>query len=92
MRYDFFKPVRNSNIVMAGGPPKTEQLRAIYEKKYWTIINNGLLKKSKKLFQNDDDLMQEVNAIKAAIQTYGPQSDQIAEIRVNTNPKTRGIC
>lgn len=73
MRYDFFKTMKNSKIVESGGPSKTDQLRAIYEGKYWTVFNSELLEKCKKRFQDDERLLHEINAIKAAIQTYGPK-------------------
>ena|SRR3990167_1177717 len=91
VRYDFFKTTEDSNIVKSGGPSKTEQLRAIYEGKYWTVLDpKKLLKKCKERFQNDKDLLYEANAIKAAIQTYGPKSNLIPEMKKNTNPKTKG--
>ncbi|PIZ04259.1 MAG: hypothetical protein COY58_05290 [Gammaproteobacteria bacterium CG_4_10_14_0_8_um_filter_38_16] len=85
MRSDFFKKKKSSKIVESGGPSKVDQLSAMSESRYWTVLNSSLLRDA----NGDDHLISRVNALKAALQTYGPTSDQLPNFRHNTG-KAKG--
>jgi len=70
---------KNSRIVDAGGPSPEDQLSAMVNDEYWTILNSSLLRGVGK----DKNLVPRVNALKHAIQTYGPKSDKLPDFRHN---------
>ena len=74
-----FKKSKVSQKINANGPAYPDQILAMAQGNYWTILNTGLLKLSK----NNKDLCNRVNALKAALQTYGPNSTQLPDLRQN---------
>lgn len=46
---------------------------------YWTVLNTSILR----LSANNKDLCHRVNALKHALQTYGPQSGNLPDLRHN---------
>lgn len=79
MTIPFFKKTNISNIVKAKGPSPEDQLWAMANDKYWTILNSPLLQKS----AGDLKLVARVNALKNALQTYGPTSENLPDFRNN---------
>ena len=77
---------KNSRIVDAGGPSPEDQLSAMVNDEYWTILNSSLLRGVGK----DKNLVPRVNALKHAIQTYGPKSDKLPDFRHNKG-KAQGL-
>src|SRR3989338_8657517 len=76
----FFKR-KISGVVNAGGPSAEEQLLAMGEDRYWTVLNTFVLQDQ---VGNDLQLTLKVNALKFALQTYGPVSEKLpVEIRPN---------
>jgi hypothetical protein len=53
---------------------------------YWTVLNTSILG----LCSNDKDLCHRVNALKHALQTYGPQSEKLPDLRQNKG-KPKGL-
>lgn len=81
-RYSFFKKDSTnevSHIVNAGGPSAHEQLWAMVNGDYWVVLNTNLLKDCPK----KSDLCYRANALKIALQTYGPASTKLPDVRVN---------
>ena len=77
----FFNKQRNqrSSAVLAGAPTPTEQLMAINNNEYWTILNSRILR-----FHTQDPLLRlRVNAFKQALQTFGPTGNQLPDFRTN---------
>ena len=74
-----FKKAITSNIVIAGGPSANEQLSAMVSGEYWTVLNTSILLTC----VNDKDLCHRVNALKHALQTYGPESIHLPDLRPN---------
>lgn len=68
-----------SNIVNAKGPNAKDQLYSLVSGQYWTVLNTSALK----ICSNDKDLCHRVNALKHAIQTYGPDSKELPDLRQN---------
>ena len=65
---------------MAGGPPSDEQLLALANNKYWMVLNSDLLEGSR---VRDRQLCNKVNALKHALQTYGPNHPCLPDVRPN---------
>lgn len=86
MRVTFFEKSKSSHIVKAGGPSKAEQLSSMVNDTYWTVLNASLLQEA----ATDDDLLYRVNALKAALQTYGPISLKLPDFRHNTKGSAKG--
>jgi len=86
MRVTFFEKSKSSNIVKAGGPSKAEQLSSMINNAYWTVLNASLLQRA----AADKDLLYRVNALKAALQTYGPTSSKLPDFRHNTKGSAKG--
>ena len=78
-----FKKAKNSTKIEANGPEYSEQLLAMVKGTYWTVLNSSLLSACR----NDDDLCNRVNALKAALQTYGPNSRLLPDLRQNEGTK-----
>ena len=74
-----FKKPKVSEKIMANGPAYSDQLLAMVQGTYWTVLNSSLLNAC----GNDKDLCNRVNALKAALQTYGPTSTQLPDLRSN---------
>ena len=70
---------KKSRIVDALGPSADEQFSALINDKYWTILNSSILKSA----AVDEDLVVRVSALKHALQTYGPQSEKLPDLRAN---------
>lgn len=81
----FFKKSKCSGIVEQGGPDAGQQLEAMAQGKYWIVLNTHLLVTN----SHDERLCVSANAIKAALQTYGPVSNKLPDFRHNTG-KARG--
>tara|TARA_R110002072_G_scaffold193429_1_gene350667 strand:- start:739 stop:1266 length:528 start_codon:yes stop_codon:yes gene_type:complete len=62
-----------------GGPSAKEQIQSISENKNWIILNSSLLKSS----AYDKKLNHRVNALKHALQTFGPASTRLPDLRNN---------
>src|SRR3990167_1109941 len=79
-----FKKMKTSNKVKAKGPSPEDQLLAMAEDRYWTIVfadpeHPTLFEK----FQEDDIFYDRLNAFKNALQTYGPISKNLPDFRHN---------
>lgn len=77
----FFTKKTISNKVLAGGPPADEQLLAIANNKYWMVLNSDLLNDKR---AKNGLLCDKANALKHALQTYGPNNDNLPDVRPNT--------
>ena len=73
----FFK--KNSLKCIAGGPSHEEQITAILQDNYWTVLNSVLLE----LPITDEILNNRANALKHSLQTYGPNSKSLPDLRQN---------
>lgn len=80
---DFFKKKNVSSIVLAGGPTPGEQLLAMAENRYWTVLNASFLTQCNR---GDSTFMYRTNAFKSALQTYGP----IAKDKLPSCPPNKG--
>ena len=86
MKIEFFQKTKVSNKVNAGGPSPMEQLSALANDTYWTVLNTSFLRFS----SNDTVLSDRANAFKHALQTYGLSSTQLPDtLRPNKN-KAKG--
>lgn len=74
-----FQKSRTSNIVNARGPNAKDQLYSLVSGKYWTVLNTSMLR----ICSTDKDLCHRVNAIKHALQTYGPEAKELPDLRQN---------
>lgn len=74
-----FEKSKPSNMVISRGPEYKDQIMAIANDEYRTILNTSLLRKSSK----DIELNHRVNALKCALQTYGPSSNKLPDLRQN---------
>ena len=74
-----FKKTKSSHLVESGGPEYRDQIMAMANNTYWTILNTSLLRQS----SNNTKLNHRVNALKCALQTYGPNSDKLPDLRQN---------
>ena len=77
---------KNSRIVNERGPSPHDQLSSMANDEYWTVLNSSLLSGIGK----DRCLVPRVNALKHAIQTYGPKSDKLPDFRHNKG-KAQGV-
>jgi len=85
MTNTFFKKQKASNKENEKGPPYQEQLMALANKTYWTVLNTHHL-----IFKtNDEKLSDRANALKHALQTYGPSSKSLPDLR-NNEGKAKG--
>lgn len=75
----FFKKSTMSNIVKAGGPSSSEQLLAMANGDYWTVLNTDFLS----ICQKGTTLCTNANAFKHALQTYGPTHKSLPDLRMN---------
>lgn len=80
LKNKFFSKTTASNKVLAGGPPADEQLLAIANNKYWMVLNSNLLNDQR---VKNGRLCDKANALKHALQTYGPNSNKLPDIRPN---------
>jgi len=76
----FFKKTIVSKKALAGGPASDEQLLAIANNKYWMVLNSDLLND---LRLRNGQLCNKANALKHALQTYGP-THNLFDARSNT--------
>lgn len=74
-----FKKSKVSEQIKANGPAYPDQILAMAQGTYWTVLNSSLLNAC----GNDKDLCNRVNALKAALQTYGPTSSKLPDLRQN---------
>lgn len=79
MTIPFFKKEHVSNIVKANGPSPEEQLWAMANNEYWTVLNSSLLQYA----AVDPILCIRANALKNALQTFGPASEKLPDFRNN---------
>lgn len=80
---NFFTKTVPSAQLYAGGVRPEDQLYAISKDRYWTVLNTSILRSLKNC--SDDLIVPRVNAIKHAIQTYGPIDKQkLPDFRQNT--------
>lgn len=75
----FFEKSMKSKKVNVGGPSSEQQLLAMYEGNYWTVLNSDILS----LSQNDELFCDRANAFKHALQTFGPTSENLPDLRSN---------
>jgi hypothetical protein len=75
----FFKKSNVSRIVAAGGPAPEDQILAIANNKYWTVLNTQLLRHCAR----GSLLCEKANAFKHALQTYGPSHNKLPDLRQN---------
>ena len=68
MKNNFFSKKSISAKVNAGGPAAQDQLSAMAQDSYWTVLNTKLLIG----FKTDRIFNDRINAFKHALQTYGP--------------------
>jgi len=69
-----------SKIVLANGPNRAEQVKAIVRERYWTVFKSFLFRD---IHPQDQALIHQVNALKNSLQTYGPNSEKLPELRQN---------
>lgn len=81
-----FEKSKPSNTVISRGPEYKDQIMAMANDEYWTILNTSLLRKS----SADTELNHRVNALKCALQTYGPSSNKLPDLRQNKG-KSKGF-
>ena len=74
-----FKKDKPSNISNERGPEYKDQIAAMVNDEYWTVLNSSLLK----LSSTNKKLCHRVNALKQALQTYGPDSEKLPDRRQN---------
>ena len=74
-----FSKTTLSNIVKANGPSQEDQVKALANGTYWTVLNSALLRSA----AYDQALIIRVNALKNALQTYGPVSEKLPDFRHN---------
>jgi hypothetical protein len=65
--------------VQSGGPKPEQQLLAMAEGRYWTVLNAHLLLKCK----DNAALSHEASVFKHALQTFGPASNELPDFRQN---------
>lgn len=87
MKIEFFKKQNTSNKIYAGGPSYTDQLASLAENKYWTVLNTSVIQFDSK----DKSLSDRTNALKHALQTYGPCSNSLPDLRDNTGASKGSI-
>ena len=85
IRTDLYSKETTSSIVEANGPTSAEQLQALANGNYWTILNSHILS----LVGSDDLFASRTNALKHSLQTWGPNSDRLPDLRNNTG-KVKG--
>ena len=75
----FFKKSKISEKVKVGGPTPEDQILAIANNRYWTVLNTHLLGHCAR----GSLLCDRVNAFKHALQTYGPNHNKLPDLRQN---------
>jgi hypothetical protein len=75
-----FKSKVDTPTVKSGGPTKQQQLEAIAKGENWTIVNLHLLRD----FSADKLLCHKANVFKQLLQTFGPNSNKLPDLRNNT--------
>ncbi len=78
-----FQGPKKNWLVAAGGPNYVEQASAILDHQEWEVLNPFLLGNA--YTQQDEKLLRAVNALKGALQTFGPTP---ANYAVTTQHKT----
>jgi hypothetical protein len=74
-----FKKSKASEKIKANGPAHSDQFLAMAQGTYWTVLNSSLLNAC----GNDKNLCNRANALKACLQTYGPTSPNLPDLRSN---------
>lgn len=83
--FKFFRKNKPSNILNERGPSYEDQLFAMANDKYWTVLNSSLLSS----VHTDKQFCRRINAFKHALQTYGPNTKDLPDLRQNQG-KARG--
>lgn len=73
----FFKKKNIPKKIFLGGPSAEDQLLAMASNQYWIVLNTHLLKTCAK----GTMLCSRVNAFKHSLQTYGPVSSALPDLR-----------
>lgn len=79
MKTNFFKKQKVSNKILEKGPSYEDQLLSLATKTYWIVLNTHFLRFN----TNDIKLSDRTNALKHALQTYGPNSKSLPDLRDN---------
>lgn len=74
-----FKKSTPSKKINAGGPSPEDQIVAMAKNEYWIVLNCYLLNSCVK----GTVLCDRANALKHALQTYGPNSNNLPDLRQN---------
>ena len=74
-----YKAKTSSTKVLMGGPTSKEQLDAIDDNVNWIVLGADALA----LVGNDSIFCNRANALKCALQTFGPTSPQLPDFRTN---------
>ena len=82
-----FKKTTRSNKVLASGPPPEDQILAMAEDRYWFVLNSHMLQKC----HGNPQLTHRANAFKHALQTYGPSSDLLPDLRINKGKANQSV-
>lgn len=75
----FFRKSKLSEKALAGGPEGHEVLQAMAEDRYWSIIGTKHLQ----LCHGDEKFNHRTNAVKNAIQVYGPMPAILQRVKYN---------
>lgn len=80
--FQFSAPEKTiTNKVKAGGPSYEEQLSALALGEDWLVLNTHLL--ALDILASDSGLSDQTNAFKHALQTHGPRSSALKDLRQN---------
>lgn len=77
-----------SALMDFNAPDAKEQDLAILEGRYWTVLEQHHLTDHR--LHSDAKLRRATNAFKAALQTYGPVSNDLPDLRKNIGDKIKG--
>lgn len=75
-------PLLDNPKVAAGGPTPEQYQKALLENTYWVVLNSGVL--GHEAIRSDEKLRHRANALKHALQTFGPtDEDNLPDLRSN---------